>query len=104
MWRFLKIIEKIPSKGRGKAATFKCKFAKYNIEIISQKHHIIKGEIYNQQIFDAENFIGKFFKQNCGNTLEVLEVIDKRLIPQENKYRLLYKCKFFKYKYNSDRC
>lgn len=90
----LKIIEKIPSKGRGKAATFKCKFAKYNIEIISQKHHIIKGEIYNQQIFDAENFIGKFFKQNCGNTLEVLEVIDKRLIPQENKYRLLYKCKF----------
>lgn len=92
----LLVLEKIPSKGKGKPATFKCRFTKYkDIEVISQKHHIIKGEIYNKQVADLENFIGKTFKQNCGNTLVVLGVEGNRYVEKENKYVCLYKCQFF---------
>lgn len=92
----LLVLEKIPSKGKGKPATFKCRFTKYkDIEVISQKHHIIKGEIYNKQVADLENFIGKTFKQNCGNILVVLGVEGNRYVEKENKYVCLYKCQFF---------
>lgn len=91
----LLVLEKIPSKGKSKPATFKCRFVKYkNIEIISQKHHIIRGEVYNKQVSDLENFIGKSFKQNCGNILVVLGVEGNRYVEKENKYVCLYKCQF----------
>ena len=88
----LRILEKIPSAGKGKAALFKCEFVKYKIPIISQKHHIIKGEVYNKEIADLNTFIGKKFKQNCGNCLEVLSFEGIKECPSKKIF--LYKCKF----------
>lgn len=85
----LKIIEKIVRKG--KVTLFKCEFIKYPFEIYTYKDSILKGQVQNPNIEQFE-FIGKEFKQNCGDSLKVIEKTNNK--SGNNFY---YKCKFLKY-------
>lgn len=85
------IIDK--SENFKKNRKYRCKFIKYPIEIEAYKCNILKGEVENPCIEEKE-FIGKEFKQNCGDTLLVLE---KTTIQKNQRY--LFRCQFQKYPY-----
>ena len=79
------------NKKQGNIALFKCNFIKYPLEIFAAKGDILKGKINNPQIENQE-FIGKIFPQNCGDSLKVI----KKIIQNNKSY---FECEFIKYPY-----
>ena len=88
----LKVIRKTDKKDKS-GFFYECEFQKYKYLILSQKGNILKGTVLNPQI-EQEEFIGKEFPQNCGDTLKVIRKTDKKDI-QNHHY--LYECEFLKY-------
>lgn len=79
----LKILQKSEKKDY-----WKCTFLKYPCEVKAQKTNIIKGAVLNPKIEENE-FIGKEYLQNCGDTLIVLEKTNEK-----KGTNCLYKCEF----------
>ena len=86
----LLVIEK--SYKKGKDYLYLCQFQKYPCEVLAFKCNIQKGQVNNPEIENQE-FIGKEFPQNCGDSLLVLEKSNKKT----NKGEILYKCIFKKF-------
>ena len=84
----LKVINKTEQKNNQNHYLYKCEFIKYPYKILIDKKRILNGSVLNPQIEQFE-FIGKKFKQKCGNYLLVLEKTD---IKDKDSY--LYKCIF----------
>jgi hypothetical protein len=76
---------------------YKCKFLEYPCEILASKAAIKRGEVNNPQI-ELYTFIGKRFKQNCG---DILTVIKKTDILAEDKTHYLFEVLFDKYNYKT---
>ena len=88
----LKILRKSNIK-RGSYFLWECEFVKYSYKCLAAKNTILNGKVLNPLIEENE-FIGKEFPQNCGDTLKVLSKSDK--------YRntaVYYECEFIKYPY-----
>ena len=68
-----------------------CEFQKYKYIIEAQKMNILKGSVINPLI-EKENFIGKIFKQNCGDSAKVLNKINQKI-----GTNCLYEIEFQKY-------
>lgn len=83
----LRIIEKTDKK-LGSAALFKCQFIKEPNIIYKTKVEIKEGRCYNSLLNEIK--IGNVYKQNCGDSLKVIEKV--------NTKKNVYKCEFLKYK------
>ena len=85
----LKIIKR-SEKRQGNNHFYECEFIKCPYKVLAVKKTIMLGIVYNPL---TDNFIGKTFPQNCGDSLLVIEKTDKK-----EGEEWLYKCKFLKYK------
>ena len=87
----LKVLRKTNIR-QNKNILYECEFLKYPCKILTRKDSIKLGNVLNPLIEENE-FIGKEFPQNCGDTLRVLEKTEQKDL--DNHY--LYKCEFTKY-------
>lgn len=85
----LRILEKTSQK-RGTKYLWECEFIKYPFITLRTKEEIINGSVLNPLI-EKNEFIGKCFKQNCG---DFLKVIGKN---KDSKYN----CKFLNYPFKT---
>lgn len=86
----LKIVEKTKEQNSSKEYLYKGIFQKYHFEILSTKYKIINGKVLNPQI-EQKEFIEKIWKQNCGDSLKVLN-------KEVDKYnKTVWKCEFVNY-------
>ena len=90
----LLILEKTTNKNKNGNYLFRAYFQKYPYEILVEKRTVLKGSVNNPQIEQVE-FIDKIWKQNCG---ESLKIIEKTNIKNKSGNHYLYRCKFI----NSD--
>lgn len=84
----LKVLRKSEQK-QGNIALFECEFLKYPYKILARKHHILEGGVNNPEIIN-QTFIGKTFKQRCGDSIKVIEQVEERGWDKGH----LYKCYF----------
>jgi hypothetical protein len=77
----LLVLEKIKPEGSVRWL-YRCQFQKYPCEVICQKGHILRGNINNPKI-NEYILVGKFFKQNCGDTLKVNKQVGGNLFEVE---------------------
>lgn len=77
------------------AVLFECEFINYPYKVLATKNCIKYGTVNNPQIEKA-TFIGKLFKQNCGDYLKVLRKTNEQARKKSN---YLYECEFQKYPY-----
>lgn len=89
----LKIIQKTTQR-KGTNILFECEFIKYPYKVFATKQKIIKGEVLNPLIEENE-FIGKIFKQNCGDSVKVLRKTSK----QTKEKRFLYEIEYLNLSY-----
>ena len=88
----LKVIKKTDKKNSSNHKfLFECEFQKYPYKLLAEKGNILKGTVLNPEIENQE-FIGKIFPQNCGDSLKVLRKSDKK----NNHHHYLYECEFIK--------
>ena len=83
----LKVLEKTNNKIRSEYL-FKCEFQKNKNIVLVEKSRILRGSVFNTII--NNDFIGKEFPQNCGDTLKVINCFIKDNITY-------YECEFIKY-------
>ena len=90
----LKIFRKTNKKYK-ETYLYECEFIKYPYKCFVRKQDILKGKVLNPEIENNE-FIGKEFLQNCGDTLKVIK---KTNIKDAQNHHYLYECEFIKYPY-----
>jgi hypothetical protein len=99
----LYVIKKTEEKDNWGKFKFLCEFQKYPYKLLCIKGSILKGTVLNPRI-EQEEFIGKEFKQNCGDILKVLRKTEEK---QGYQKHFLYEVEFIKYpckllKYKAD--
>ena len=87
----LKVLKKSSEKESNGNYFYECEFIQYPCKILARKSSFTKGLTLNPKIEEQE-FVGKEFPQNCGDTLKVIRKTDKK----EDGY-FLYYCIFKKY-------
>lgn len=91
----LKVLRKTEEKISGGIALFEAEFQKYPCKVKKTKAEIKNGNCVNPRI-EEEEFIGKIFPQNCGDSLKVLR---KTNIKKTNGKEYLFEAEFQKYPY-----
>ena len=91
----IKILNKVNSDNK-KDVLFECEFIEYpNIKILAYKGNILKGLVSSLELEENKEFIGKEFKQNCGDIIRVLE----KTTEKNRDGKFFFKCEFIKFPY-----
>ena len=92
--RILRKTEQKNKNGKGEYL-WEVEFINYPYKLFVTKSQVLSGCVDNPQIENQE-FIGKEFMQNCGDTLVVLEKSNSKIITEYQNY-YLYKVRFKEY-------